>query len=152
VRRGLHSKPELRGCLKRCRHCRIFFLTHPRNAGRGDLRCPFGCRDAHRRQRSAQRSAAYYRDKEGRRKKAAHNRNRYLIGRADNEPKAKAAEPRQPIAPILKHVRMVVELLEGRVVSWVQIEEMFVWNWRQHPMGCWKEVVYVLRRLNKDPP
>jgi hypothetical protein len=152
VRRGLHAKPELCGCLKRCRHCRIFFLTHPRNAGRRDLRCPFGCRDDHRRRQSIERSGAYYREEEGCRKKAVHNRNRYLIARPGKEQKGKAAEPRQEIPPILKHVRMVVSLIEGRTVSWGDMGRMLTRKWRQHRIGGRREVLYVLRRLNKDPP
>src|SRR5438093_10096437 len=35
------ARAELRRCVTRCRHCGIFFLTHPRNAGRRDLGCPF---------------------------------------------------------------------------------------------------------------
>jgi len=73
LRSILHAKPHLRACLTRCRHCRIFFLTHPRNAGRHSLRCPFGCREAHRKQASAQRSAAYYREPKGQRKKSDFN-------------------------------------------------------------------------------
>jgi hypothetical protein len=60
LRSVLRSQSDLRRCLSRCQHCRIFFLTHPRNAGRSDLRCPFGCREAHRKQRSTERSVAYY--------------------------------------------------------------------------------------------
>jgi len=52
-----------------CAHCGIRFLTHPRNAGRRNLRCPFGCRQHHRRQRSCQRSTAYYRTEAGKRRK-----------------------------------------------------------------------------------
>lgn len=152
VRRGLHAKPHLRGCLKRCRDCRIWFLTHPRNAGRCDLRCPFGCRDVHRRQHSTQRSAAYYREEEGRRKKSMHNRNRYLIAKAGEEAKDKAVKGEQELAPIVKYVRMVVSLIEGRAVSWVEIGRMLASNWRQHRIGRRREVLYVVRRLNKDPP
>jgi len=41
------------------------------------LRCPFGCREAHRRQRSNERSVEYYRTPEGKIKKKALNANRY---------------------------------------------------------------------------
>ena len=41
LRSLLRQKAHLRPCLCRCRHCRIFFLTHPRNARRRDLACPF---------------------------------------------------------------------------------------------------------------
>lgn len=63
----------LRRCLTRCRHCRIFFLTHPRNAGRKDLRCPFGCSQAHRRKESIRRSTEYYRGEDGRKYKRRQN-------------------------------------------------------------------------------
>src|SRR5208337_3183879 len=76
LRSVLRAKPHLRACLTRCRHCRIFFLTHPRNAGRQDLRCPFGCREAHRKQASGQRSAAYYGGPKGKRKKSDLNQRR----------------------------------------------------------------------------
>ena len=152
MRRGLHAKRHLRGCLKRCGDCRIWFLTHPRNAGRSDLRCPFGCRDVHRRQHSAQRSAAYYREEEGRRKKSIHNRNRYLISGGGRKQGEKPVQGEEELRPILKHVRMVVSLIEGRLVSWGEIGRMLARNWRQHPIGRWREVLYVVRRLNKDPP
>ena len=40
LRSLLRVNPTLRRCLCRCRHCQIFFLSHPRNAGRRDLSCP----------------------------------------------------------------------------------------------------------------
>lgn len=70
---ALRSRPQLQGCLASCAHCGIRFLTHPRNTGRRDLRCPFGCRRHHRRQRSSQRSTAYYQTAGGRRKKKRLN-------------------------------------------------------------------------------
>jgi len=73
LRAVLQTKPFLRRCLTRCRHCRIFFLTHPRNAGRKDLRCPFGCREAHRRKESIGRSTEYYRGEQGRKYKRRQN-------------------------------------------------------------------------------
>ena len=42
----LRDRPDLQDCAVRCCHCGIRFFTHPRNAGRRDLRCPFGCRAA----------------------------------------------------------------------------------------------------------
>lgn len=59
--RSIHrTKPHLPVCLARCRHCGIFFPTHRRNACRRNLGCLFGCREAHRRKASTQRSVAYY--------------------------------------------------------------------------------------------
>ena len=73
LRSVLRARTELRRCVTRCRHCRIFFLTHPRNAGRRDLGCPFGCKEAHRKRRSTRRSVEYYGTDEGKTKKKIQN-------------------------------------------------------------------------------
>jgi hypothetical protein len=80
----LEAHPRLRPCLKRCAHCGIEFLTDPRNVGRTDLRCPFGCRLHHGRRCSTERSTAYYRTASGRRKK------KRLNGRRSSRPPAVA--------------------------------------------------------------
>jgi hypothetical protein len=59
-----------------CCECGIEFLTGRSNAGRADLRCPFGCRTRHRSQKSNQRSANYYQSNMGREKKKALNQKR----------------------------------------------------------------------------
>lgn len=69
----LQSCPTLQGCVVCCVGCGIRFLAHPRNAGRRDLRCPFGCREYHRQQRSCQRSTAYYQTAAGKAKKKRLN-------------------------------------------------------------------------------
>ena len=58
LRAVLRNKPGLRRYIARCRHCWIFFIADPRNVGREDLGCPFGCADLHRRRSSNERSAA----------------------------------------------------------------------------------------------
>lgn len=72
----LDANSDLRKCVAHCVDCEIRFLTHPRNAGRVNLRCPFGCRQHHRRSRSNQRSSAYYRTAAGKAKKKRLNANR----------------------------------------------------------------------------
>jgi len=57
----------------RCRYCGIRFLTHPCNARRRDLLCPFGCRKEHRRQCGNRRSAKHSRTPKGRKHKKARN-------------------------------------------------------------------------------
>ena len=90
----LESHPELRACEAHCAHCGIRFLTHPRNAGRIDLRCPFGCRDGHRRRRSCQRSVAYYQTPAGKRKKRRLNARRPAADLAPQpSPEAPASPP-----------------------------------------------------------
>lgn len=76
LRRLLRKRPELRRLLVGCRHCRIFFFTHPRNSRRDDLGCPFGCRREHCKRESAKRSAEFYRGKAGKLKKKLHNARR----------------------------------------------------------------------------
>lgn len=72
----MRDRADLQGCAVRCCHCGIRFLTHPRNAGRQQLGCPFGCRQHQRRRRAAERSRKYYQTESGRRKKKRLNGNR----------------------------------------------------------------------------
>jgi hypothetical protein len=78
LRSLLRDKPKLRRLLTRCRHCGIFFIAHPRNVGREDLGCPFGCAGLHRRRGSDERSTAYNRSPMGKLKRAKHEEERRL--------------------------------------------------------------------------
>ena len=158
LRSVLRAKPHLRACLSRCRHCRIFFLTHPRNAGRHNLRCPFGCREAHRKQQSTQRSVAYYRDPQGRKKKCDLNQRRASKVAADrprpvrsvtSTPKNDSAKGSQPM---VEHVRMVVSLIEARSVSMKEIREMLKRVLRQHSMCRRRKIDHAVAWLNENPP
>ncbi len=147
VRSALRAHPHLWPCLKRCRHCRIYFFTHPRNAKRTDLRCPFGCREAHRRESSTRRSVAHHREHKA--KKAALNRRRYLASaRGQTEKLTSPAEVDAPPRPILKYVRMVCSLIERRPVSLQEVLEMLRRNWRQHRMSRERRVDYIVRQMN----
>jgi hypothetical protein len=146
VRSGLRAHPHLRPYLKRCRHCRIYFFTHPRNAKRTDLRCPFGCREAHRRASSTARSVAYH--QEHKEKKAAMNRRRYLVSarkRTEEEPVPDEAPV--CVRPILRHVQMVCSLIEGRPVSLHEVLWMLRKKERQHRIGRQRRVDYVVAQL-----
>ena len=159
LRSVLHAKPHLRKCLTRCRHCGIFFLTHPRNAGRHDLGCPFGCREAHRKQASAQRSAAYYREPKGKRKKSELNQRRprqYCPPKpAPNPPRARP--PRRRRRPrwnplMIDYVRMVASLIEDRRISRAQVLRMLARKMRQHTMCRRRQVDQTVAWLNEEPP
>jgi hypothetical protein len=93
------TKPHLRRCLKRCRHCRIFFFTHPRNKGRDDLGCPFGCREAHRKKCSTERSMRYYRTPAGKEKKRRLNGRRRRIQSPGPEEGADESARRWEVRP-----------------------------------------------------
>lgn len=159
LRSVLRAQPHLRGCLTRCRHCGIFFLTHPRNAGRHDLRCPFGCREAHRKQASAQRSAAYYREPRGKRKKSEFNQRRprqYCPPTKPGltPPRAPARIGRRPKwnPSLVEYVRMIASLIEGRRISRGQVLRMLARKLRQHILACRRPIDQTVARLNRGPP
>ena len=154
LRSLLREKPRLRPCLCRCRYCRIFFLSHPRNAGRRDLACPFGCRQVRRQQNSTRRSTEYYRTREGKVKKRLHNQRRRSprplprMRRADRGSRTSKKEETAFDSGMVRYLQMVVSLIEGRRVSDGAILRMLVRAVRQHSMArrcrrdyvlsCWK--------------
>lgn len=156
LRSIVRAKAPSRLCLARCRHCRIFFLTTRSNRGRNDLSCPFGCREAHRKQQSHQRSQAYYRTEQGRRKKRDLNRKRSLwSARAAAPKKTASVTPLLPpsIPPALaRHIRLVVSFLEGRWLTWKEMEDLIEKILRQHRLGRPRRIDYAVARLNKGPP
>ena len=147
IRSLLRERPDLRPYLKRCRHCRILFFTDPRNAGRSDLYCGFGCREAHHRQSSARRSAAFYREHPG--KKRHQNRKRYLRA-ASPCPDGCVESNNELVAPIMRHVRVIVSLIERRPVTLSEIIKMLAKKGRQHRMVQGLESGYGARVLNEN--
>jgi hypothetical protein len=143
--------------MTRCRECGIFFLTHPRNAGRRDLRCPFGCRDAHRKRRSTERSIEYYNTEEGKTKKKMQNGKRRqsekrhgpALGRDEPEP---ARDGIRWDAGIVDFVRIVTSLIEGRPVSRQEVLAMLVRAMRQHSIVRRRRMDYVLAYLKENAP
>ena len=165
LRSVLRTKAHLRGCLSRCRHCRIFFFTHPRNAGRKDLGCPFGCREAHRKQGSNRRSVEYYRGKEGWFKKRIQNGKRQTPQSppcAEPSPKRDSPDCREDGDlqigstawdwPMLEHVRMASSLIEGRRVSLEEVRQMLARVLRQHSMARRTKIDHLLWWLEQHPP
>ena len=142
----LKSHPHLRSCLKRCIHCQILFLTDPRNRGRNDLGCPFGCRQAHRKAGSNERSTRYYQTDEGKLKKKQLNDRR---GHRAGTKKEHAGADAHEIDPaMLCHIQMVVSLIERRTVARIEIVELL----RQHSMDFDKKPMYKCAYLKKQPP
>lgn len=158
LRHALRSQARLRACLTRCRHCRIFFISHPRNRNRRGLGCPFGCRKEICRQRSAERSAAYYRTPSGKAKKARLNRRRRQteVARADldaNSEPAPEIGANTDLAPeIVEHVRVVVSLIEGFAVSRAAVIAMLQTTARQRSIVGERRHDYELGWLADHPP
>lgn len=153
VRRLLQSPVRSRICLSRCRECKIFFLTHPRNAGRRDLRCPFGCRQTNRRQSSTNRSTQYYRTAEGKLKKQIQNgrRTEKVCSEADAQ-EAVAEDSLILDEEGLKYLQTVISIIEQRRVSRQEIELLLRAKMRQHSIGKQARVDYHDGYADKKPP
>lgn len=176
----LECHPELQRCVACCVACGLEFLTDPRNAGREDLRCPFGCRAVHRRERSKQRSGAYYRTAAGKQKKKQLNARRashLRTGAAalpESSPPPSAGvgcEPEVQRLPaegdlagvvleeatlttsrLLPYVRLVVNLIEGLQLGLQEVLQELRRNLRQHRMGWRNRADYVGDDLLQHPP
>ena len=177
----LESDSDLSGCVTWCCHCGIRFLTHPRCARRLSLRCVFGCRKHHRRQRSCQRSTAYYRTESGRAKKKRLNARRSnRSASADSPPRTDALPPADPPpkqpaeslpvkeelrleevvldaesvrkSPLLPYVRMLMNLIEGIRLPYQELVERLIQALRQHSIAFRRRADYVLRFLHQHPP
>lgn len=144
IRSLLRERPELRPYLKRCRHCRIFFFTDPRNTHRDDLHCGFGCRDVHRRRSGAGRTAAYYREHPE--KKRHQNRKRYLHN-AQTPPQSATKPDVDSSGALVRHVRVIVSLIERRQVGLDEILELLAKKGRQHRMVKRRRGAYGGRRI-----
>ena len=158
VRSILRDKPQLRKCLTRCKHCQIRFFTHPRNAGRRDLGCPFGCRQAHRKQSAKQRCLEFYRSDAGKIKKKYLNERRSQrhhlaesASTASAENRFGAPEDHEP-AEIVRHLQMVISFIEARRVAWQQIHELVTEILRQRSIEIGGKVFYDTGCGQKTPP
>ena len=122
----------------------------PRNRRRRDLRCPFGCRQAHQKRASSARSAAYYGTASGRVKKKLQNAKRG--GKADL---ATSAEGEGEVFDrvVVRHVQVVTSLVEGRRVVGAEVLEMLARVVRQHRLDRRsRRRDLLLRRLANEPP
>jgi hypothetical protein len=138
------------------------------------LRCPFGCRQHHRRQRSCQRSTEYYQTAAGKTKKKRLNARRQAPpaaqpqpdgdprGTSTGEPLPAAAELQREDAvfdeasvansPMLPYVRMVVSLIEGVEFTCREVVHLLRQTLRQHRIGAGRGVDYLLGFLHRHPP
>ncbi|MBW2195185.1 MAG: hypothetical protein JRF37_06310, partial [Deltaproteobacteria bacterium] len=139
--------------------CGIFFLTHPRNAGRKDLGCPFGCREAHRKQNSTKRSVAYYQNKEGKFKKRLLNARRTqkdtsseTLNGAEKSTWSAGDDTVLPDEVMVRHLQIIVTLIEEREVKVDAVLVLADELLRQHRMEKRKKVFYVQGNLRSNPP
>jgi hypothetical protein len=158
-------------------HCGIRFLTDPRNAWRRNLRCPFGCRQHHRKQRSNQRSTAFYQTAEGKLKKEIKNAKRKRKAARgeqqsccpqEDKPQSSPDILREDIqlvlgevvltpdivksSPMLPYLTTVIRLIDGRPLRQNDLVAHLVEVLRQHSMAYRTRTDYVLRFLHQHPP
>ena len=147
LRSGLRSRPWLRKCLARCRHCGIFFLTDPRNVGRQDLGCPFGCSRAHRQKQSTQRSVAYSQEPAAKVNTQAHT------ARRRRRPPPPEPLPVPPgLRPFYQYLCVMVGLIEGRPVRLWEVIGMLERTVRQHRMVRTRRIDQSVAWLHEQPP
>jgi len=152
LRSALKTKPQLRSCLSRCRHCGIYFITDPRNAGRTDLGCPFGCQEAHRKCRSTARSVEYYREESGRIKKKIQNEKRRKgVSGTPSEPDVEVKDVEYDLR-MLSYVQMLTSLIEGWRVSLEEVKAMLARALRQRSIARRREIDHVVAALREHPP
>jgi hypothetical protein len=153
LRSALWMYPEARRCRVRCAECGIFFLSDPRNLHLAKQRCPFGCRQAHRREASTRRSAAYYRTLDGRVKRHEQNRRRNRQRSVAVQSEAPPVVESPPIdGTMLSHLVMSTSLLEGRCVTPAEILSWWENLWRQRTTALGRRMDYVVQRLREERP
>ena len=144
IRFVIKQKPELKHYLTRCRHCQILFFTHPRNARRSDLSCPFGCREARRKQKSTERSVAYNRSKDGKDKKKELNQRRNQVkdiaASSTDSSVGNSVEGEGRI--VLSHIQLVISLIEGYWLDLKTIKALVAKILRQHRIDFKKNLFY----------
>lgn len=125
--------------LTRCSDCRIYFLTTASNRGRKDIRCPFGCREKHKRESSKKRVREYRKTEIGRKKKQKLNEKRYLY-KSSTEINNIASTACEEKGSFVGYLRFIISLKESRFISWQKIKSMlleYFKKWRQHPLEYW---------------
>jgi hypothetical protein len=126
------------------------FLTHPRNAGRTDLGCPFGCRRAHAKERDTKRTVEYYRGRIGKMIKRELNNRRNKKGQVSKH-RAKGKEKAFDEKTI-KYLQTIISLIEGRPVSQKEILSMLAKKMRQHSIDIYKKARYDAIYYRIRPP
>ncbi|MDI6770953.1 MAG: hypothetical protein QMD04_14945, partial [Anaerolineales bacterium] len=142
-----------------------FFLTHPRNAGRQDLGCPYGCKQAHRKESAKKRSIEYYQTPQGKFKKS-------LLNNARSKPKDQSIHPEEDSSgedssdensdcqvgeitldqETVDYLQSVTSLIEGRHVTQEEILSMLAKKMRQLNIAKKKKIEYTLEYLIGKAP
>jgi hypothetical protein len=144
--------------LVNCKHCGIEFITSPRNMGRADIGCLFGCRESHRKQQSAQRVKAYYGTAIGRRKKSTANRSCYLKHKSGIPLPKKELEDEDQISnlpdlslSVWHYIRFTISITDGINVSLQTAKRIVTERFRQHSIALGSRSSYLHYRTRDGP-
>jgi len=126
----IETIPVFEGCLIYCKRCQIPFITHPCNAKRKDIGCPFGCREAIHKINLKQRSDKYNKSEKGKRNKRLLNEKRCLKESQENpvttfSMNSNSTDNNAPVkkseSVIYSYLISILSLLEGRRISMNEI-------------------------------
>ena len=118
--------------LTKCCQCHIVFPTSSSNRGRTDLRCPFGCRQKHKKKKSNERSKAYYQTPEGKVKKQEQNSKRKTASQGEKAQKAKPAHK-----DLFNFLSLLFSLIVGQEIKINELQKLIakaLKDLRQHPL------------------
>ena len=160
LRKLLRDKINLHQLLTRCRHCRILFLTDPRNRNRQDLGCPFGCAEVLRKKALTARTMRYYRTPGGRKKKKLLNTQRYRKDPLRQPPRPEPPQPETELEvtqtrfnpTMVSHLTTVATLVEGRRVRRGEILQLLHKIERQRRIAHRTHLAYAIEQLKENPP
>jgi len=111
------ENPKLSKCIVRCKFCQIYFITNFCTAGRNDLGCPFGCKEANRKEKSNARSSKYHRDHKDKKKKLNENRYRHS---------SKKKRKKEKINPTFRYLHIIISYIERRAISFEEILSLII--------------------------
>ena len=128
--------------------------------------CPFGCREAHRKEESKRRSKEYYQSDKGKKKKKALNERRHKQTSSDegsedsaNDKSCEEQEQSAQDGPdaacnsnTLSYLQMLISLVEGRLVGLDEVLQMLHKIVRQHSMFKRRRFVYTFTYPEQKPP
>lgn len=153
LRAIIKEQSHLKPLLTSCKHCGILFINNPRNIGRNDIGCPFGCRDEHRKRCSSKRSSEYYQTKEGKiKRKQLNDCRKNKNSQNQNQDLNKPKDTKNPLVhTYLLHIQLIISLIEKRHIE-IEIISKIIAELKQHSIDFLKKPLYKHFYNQKEPP
>jgi hypothetical protein len=140
----LESHEEYWNLAKHCFTCGIKFLCDPRNKGRHDLCCPYGCRGVRKRRKGNERSMRYYQSYDGKQNKKDLNARAYLLGLKKPKPPPVYREKFRFRHSFLLYLRKIILLLDRKLMGFKEIEELLLKKIRQRGIALKSREAYLV--------